>query len=337
MHALKIITKQTIKNLTPIRAGERKLGEAIRPYNGEDFGQLSAEGIRYVLLGIPESIGPRANKGKGGSELAWESFLSSFLAVQDNGFVPISRICLLGEVRVAALQEKSLDYDSGSPADINTLRKLVERVDERVQEVLVPIFAAGLIPIVIGGGHNNVYPLCKAFAQGRKEYLQIINCDPHADFRALEGRHSGNGFRYAMEEKLLSYYHPFGLHQNYNSGSLIEAMQANAGVFPHWLDNCSDFEKNLADTLKTLRQRKLPIGIELDMDAIEYMPSSAISPVGITTAQARHYVKQAAQEQAAWLHLPEAAPATEWEQKMVGKTLSYLVTDFIKQHAQKHS
>ncbi|MDN4165365.1 formimidoylglutamase [Cytophagales bacterium LB-30] len=319
-----------------MRAGERKIGEAIRLYNGENFGKLYSEGIRYVLLGIPESIGPRANKGKGGSEQAWESFLASFLAVQDNGFFPLDKTCLLGEVRVAALQEKSLAYDTGSPADINTLRKLVERVDERVEEALTPIFAAGLIPIVIGGGHNNVYPLCKAFAQGLKKELQIINCDPHADFRALEGRHSGNGFRYAMEEKLLSYYHPFGLHQNYNSASLLAAMQAHTGVSPHWLDECTDFEKELADKAKTLGQRKLPIGIELDMDAIEYMPSSAISPVGITTAQARHYVKQMAKGKAAWLHLPEAAPSTEWEQKMVGKTLSYLVTDFIKHHAQTH-
>ena len=34
-------------------------------------------GIKYVLVGIPEDIGPRANVGNGGAELGWQAFLSS--------------------------------------------------------------------------------------------------------------------------------------------------------------------------------------------------------------------------------------------------------------------
>lgn len=60
-----------------------------------------------------------------------------------------------------------------------------------------------MTPIAIGGGHNNAYPMLKGYSLAKKEKINAINCDPHADFRALEGRHSGNGFSYAVNDGYL--------------------------------------------------------------------------------------------------------------------------------------
>ena len=67
------------------------------------------------------------------------------------------------------------------------------------------------------------------------------------------------------------------------------------------------------------------------MDAIAYMPSSAFSPSGWTLDQVRNYLIFAAQnsEKLAYLHLPEASPKNELDEKIVGKALAYLVRDFI--------
>jgi formiminoglutamase len=58
-------------------------------------------------------------------------------------------------------------------------------------------------------GHNNAYGCIKGAAKGLYKagiiplvQINAINLDAHADFRPLEGRHSGNAFRYADEDGL---------------------------------------------------------------------------------------------------------------------------------------
>ena len=55
-------------------------------------------GIRYVLLGICEDIGPKANLGNGGANEAWPAFLKRFLNQPHNQFIATQKVLLLGEV-----------------------------------------------------------------------------------------------------------------------------------------------------------------------------------------------------------------------------------------------
>ena len=74
-------------------------------------------------------------------------------------------------------------------------------------------------------------------------------------------------------------------------------------------------------------------GIEIDLDAIENVLSSAISPTGFSVVQARQFVHQAASKsKVAYLHICEGASILDNGQKSTatGKLISYLVTDFIK-------
>jgi formiminoglutamase len=61
------------------------------------------------------------------------------------------------------------------------------------------------------------------------------------------------------------------------------------------------------------------------------MPSSAFSPIGWSVNEVRVFCLELSRfkNRIAYLHLPEAAPRTELEKKVVGKTLSYFVRDFI--------
>jgi formiminoglutamase len=75
-------------------------------------------------------------------------------------------------------------------------------------------------------------------------------------------------------------------------------------------------------------------GIELDLDCIEGVLSSAITPSGITALQARQYISFAAQDcKVAYLHICEGATQLNDGRKdeTTGKLISYLVSDFIKQ------
>jgi formiminoglutamase len=193
----------------------------------------------------------------------------------------------------------------------------------------------GMIPIVIGGGHNNAYPLIKASAKFYEQAIGVINCDPHADCRPLEGRHSGNSFSYALEEGHLAAYSVLGLHRNYNSQYTVDYLRNNDTVRFRFWEDITDWLQELDTAFADITTKGLPLGLELDMDSIAMMPSSAVSPVGLSLSQARAYIrKMAAHQQIAYLHLPEAAPQSEFEKVIVGKALSYLVTDFL--HINSH-
>ncbi len=99
---------------------------------------------------------------------------------------------MLGEVEVDDLMEQA-GHTGKSKGEIERLRKLVEFIDARVVEVVEMIVAANKIPIVIGGGHNNSYPIIKAVNETLRrdkitctKGINAINCDAHTDFRALE-------------------------------------------------------------------------------------------------------------------------------------------------------
>jgi formiminoglutamase len=215
---------------------------------------------------------------------------------------------------------------------LDDLRAGISELDELLVFILTPIYEKGLIPILIGGGHNNAYPLIKACSMVQKKAIDVVNCDPHADFRALEGRHSGNSFSYAMSEGWLANYAVLGLHQQYNSQSMLDRLVENKcyfTFFEEYLVEERNFLHDLDDLL--LQVKDTVLGVELDMDAIINMPSSAFTPSGFSLEEARRYlIKCTKSKKAAYLHLPEAAPKNEREEAVVGKALAYLVSDFMK-------
>jgi len=84
MQHLKIYNKQDILSVTKIRQFETKLGERVlvaanAAALAESIEKTPAE---YILLGIPEDIGIKANGGEGGATTAWLPFLKDLVAGQ---------------------------------------------------------------------------------------------------------------------------------------------------------------------------------------------------------------------------------------------------------------
>lgn len=337
---LVIYSAEQVNQLVKKRAGETRLGEKMQTLHtsGDTLEErLLSSRVNYVLLGIPEDLGVRANYGRGGAYSAWQPVLNTMLNVQSNSFLTGEDILVLGHIDCTEWME---EVKTDAPADTGTiqkLRQLVSKLDEVVAEVAKAVFSAGKELIVIGGGHNNSYPLLKALSQVKNRTVSCINCDAHADLRPLEGRHSGNGFSYAMQEKYLGRYAMLGLQEIFNTATVLEKIQAHPescfaisyeSIFLYeemtWMDairKCLHFtEEN-------------PAGLELDIDLIQNIPSSAKTSSGITTLQARQYVRETAlHANAAYFHIAEAAPVLSHIKTdlKTGKLIAYLVTDYIK-------
>src|SRR5205085_4215204 len=150
----------------------------------------------YVIIGIPEDIGIKANQGLGGADSAWLPFLFSFLNIQSNDFLSGENILLLGHFDFNDLS-KVIESNAATPDEkIEAYRHAVNVIDEEVENLVKIITQYKKIPIVIGGGHNNAYPAMKGAAKGlyKADLLQLaqincINLDTHADYRPSEGRH----------------------------------------------------------------------------------------------------------------------------------------------------
>ena len=317
--ALKFYSNNDISSLISVRENETKLGEKLTFVSSVE--ELKSQPSSFVILGIPESVGAKANYGKAGAENAWSTFLKSFANVQHNHFISTKNIILLGEFQ----------FNFSQTDDVSELRKQVEQIDNDVYPIIKKIIEYKHTPIVIGGGHNNSYPLLKGVSLAKNKSISCLNIDPHADFRAMEGRHSGNGFSYAHNEKYLEKYAIFGLHENYNSQFILDNLfQKNIAfsLFDEMLFNNS-FEENLHRLLRSLDNE---ICLEIDADSIAFMPSSALTPSGFSIEQIRKYIQSICKEKRIYyLHISEAAPTNNFDNLLAGKALSYLVTDFIKQ------
>jgi len=226
---------------------------------------------------------------------------------------------------------------------VEAYRHAVNTIDEEVESLAKAIVAAGKTPIVIGGGHNNAYPLIKGAAKGLHQAQNIplpqincINLDAHTDFRPSEGRHSGNGFRYAEEDGFLQKYCVIGIHENYLPQNVWLDIVNNPfldfiSYEDIFLQEKRNFIQAVAHALDFTDDNY--VGIELDLDSIENSLSSACSPSGIKPIHARQYINLcAAQSKACYLHICEGATRLSdgRTDASTGKLISYLVTDFVK-------
>lgn len=344
---LEIYSQKEISNHTRIRRHENKMGERVQVLhqlkNDSLLEALEKSSAKFVVIGLPEDIGVRANGGRGGAYSAWIPALSNLLNTQSNQFLSGEEILILGHINFDDLMLRADSINFKTETGLQEARKLVGVIDERVYPVVKAIIQAGKEAIIIGGGHNNSYPSIKAAAKGLYEAAKIkrvainsINCDAHTDFRPSEGRHSGNGFRYAFNEKFLDKYAIVGLHESYNAEKVLDEL--NNKSFFHY----STFEdifiieditfKNAVSTgIDFVKENYC--GIELDMDTIQNIPSSAKTSSGINTIQARQYVTWCAQKlNCCYLHIAEAAPVLSHikTDNKTGKLIAYLITDYIK-------
>ena len=340
---INLIEANDLSVLYTPRAGEEKVGDVLKTlasYSGSSVAErvVSAKkaGVRFLLVGIPEDIGVRANLGRPGAKDGWEAFLKVFLNTQSNRAVDFSAVAIVGAIDVDDLQSKASEpYHTP-----DELRKLTGELDGRVGAAIAELSECELI--VIGGGHNNTYPIQKGINSLRNRNFSVVNCDPHLDYRALEGRHSGNGFRYARADGILDFYSVFGWHEAYNSELVLADFESEQFHSVSYEDiklrMKHSFEEALSVTCSQLKKAsgESDIGIELDLDAIRGVPTSAESPTGFSLEEGARFVYALAEnvKDIRYLYLPEGAPSlgatNDIGGRYVGRALMCLTLAYLK-------
>lgn len=339
MEKLIRFTISDVSKITNHRSGEVKFGEkmATIPLDKDIVTFLKDCEQQFVLFGIPEDIGVRANYGRPGADSAWECAIKSIANIQHNRFCKGSQLLIIGQLDVAQEMAAIQNLDFHIATDRKKMSELVVQIDKEVAHIITQIVKAGKTPIIVGGGHNNSYGNIKGTALAKGKPINAINFDAHSDFRILEGRHSGNGFSYAFSEGFLKNYFIFGLHESYTSKSVLKELKD--------LENRVRF--NTYDEVNIRREKDFEnemnlahdfikddfYGIEIDLDAIPNIPSSAMTLSGFSVEEVRRFISFFGRNtNASYLHICEGAPSLDNEKNnhLVGKLIGYLVTDFMK-------
>ena len=289
------------------RAGEQRLGDALAP-----LGQAP-----FVLLGAAEDLGVRANGGRPGAAESPEGVFRALLNIPCNGWV------------------RGGELSWGGILDLRSAAS-VEAVDEAVHAAVAPWMKAGLVPLVVGGGHNNAYPLLRAASEAAGAPVNALNLDPHPDVRALEGRLSGNGFSYAREHGLLDRYAVLGLSEYAVNSASLDRLNTTPGWTYETLESWAvrgetSWESAMDRMLGHVQKGRF--GLEIDVDGITGAPSSAQTASGWTWFQARALAYRAGQTgQVSYLHLTELALnyASEGERPGQAKAAAMLLLDFVR-------
>lgn len=344
MEKLVLFTVNQLAKITNHRSGEIKFGEKMLtiPKDAVITDFINNCEAQYVLFGIPEDIGIRANCGRPGAASAWENAIASIANIQHNKFCKGNQLLVLGHLNVTEEMQEVKELDFNVVNDRIKLSQLVEKIDKEVSHIVFNIIKSGKTPIIIGGGHNNAYGNIKGAALAKGKSVNAVNFDARSDFRILEGRHSGNSFSYAYEQGFLKKYFMFGLHENYISKSVLDTIKKTEERLRY----------NTFDSIKIRKEKEFNFelyqalefikgdyyGLEIDLSAIPNIPSSFMTLNGFSVEELRQFVSYFGKnKKATYIHICEGAPelGDDKNDYLVGKLIGYLVTDFIKANSEK--
>lgn len=170
---------------------------------------------RVALVGVPQHIGVERNGGRVGAAAAPDAIRGMLYRLTPY------------DVATSQSLPPGFLVDMGNIVCNGEL----EEVHDRLTDVVKGICEAGLIPLVLGGGHDITYAAASG-VHAAFGPLGLLNVDAHLDVRQPNPlRNSGTSFRMLVEEgKILpGNFVEFGIQSFANAESHIEWLTAQGG------------------------------------------------------------------------------------------------------------
>jgi len=328
---LRGVTTEAIRAMTPVRAGERRLGQAIEAWKpGEVLRPGHEPGFAILLM--PCDVGVKANLGRvGAAELA-HAALSQLLSMQDNGSLDAVAVVLAGEVDADDLKAKAASLDAANPRELEALRALVSQADARVRDAVHTVAASGRVVVLLGGGHENALGLLAGIRAGQTAPIRCVNIDAHADLREDAGRHSGNAFAHAIRDGMLDRYAVIGLQEAWINRHMLDRFRTEPPLRAWTMESILRGERSIEAACDEAADFVGPgaCTLEVDLDVVAGMASSARSPSGFSGDQLRQCVHRlAARLRPAALHVCEVIPGPG-DVNGAGRLAALVVRDLIQ-------
>lgn len=216
---------------------------------------------RVALVGFPSDEGVRRNGGRPGAAEGPAAIRRALYAMTPDARQPEAFV----ELMEATVDLGDVPVTGDVEADQATLG-----------EVVGELLGRGILPVVLGGGHETAYGHFLGHVQMRQP-VGVLNWDAHADVRPLrDGQaHSGSPFRQMLD-------HPSGLCERYTVAGLHPWRVSAA----HVAAVRERGEAVFADELTPDRARQLvadldgPTLVTFDLDALDAAPGVSAPGAG---------------------------------------------------------
>ena len=239
-----------------------------------DPGAFPGEAL-VAIIGVPQHIGVERNGGRPGASEAPDA---------------IRRLLYrLTPFDIAA--DRSIEH--GMIRDLGNVHcgGDLEQIHERVSEVVCQVRRAGVIPVVLGGGHDTTYASATGVASVTGA-LGMINVDAHLDLRPPNPlRNSGTSFRMLIEEGSLEAerFVEFGIQGYVNAAAHAEWLRALGGhIVPLEQIRSGAFSSHFSTALQTATTGGSPLYGTLDIDGVRSAEAPGVSaplPDGFSGAE----------------------------------------------------
>lgn len=231
-----------------------RLGRLLGSRLGED------ERPKAVILGFPSDEGVRRNGGRVGAAGGPKAIRPALYRLapdpRSERFEDfLCRTRDLGDLEVS----RNLEFDQ-----------------KHLGEALAPYLGAGVLVVVLGGGHETSYGHFQGYV-GAGRQVEILNWDAHADVRELkQGQgHSGSPFRQAIEDpsRACRSYSVAGLQPQSVARSHLEFVRRHGQAV--WRD-----EVSLATMDQLYGRLASPALVSFDLDAVVEAEAPGVSAPG---------------------------------------------------------
>jgi formiminoglutamase len=219
---------------------------------------------RVAIIGVPQDIGVERNGGRIGAAEApdairrWLYRLTPY-DIETSRLVPDGFVVDMGNIRC-----------DGE----------LEEIHERLSDVVATVCAEGLVPLVLGGGHDITYATIAGAARALGP-VGAINLDAHLDVRPpAPARTSGTPFRMLIEEGSLlpGAFIEYGIQSFANAASHAEWLVGRGGrIITLEEIRARGFAKMLATAWQIATSGADRISGSLDIDGVRAADAPGVS------------------------------------------------------------
>lgn len=230
--------------------------------------RAATDGTRVALVGFPSDEGVRRNGGRVGAAAGPAAIRAAL-----HRMTPDAR----NAPAFVALLERTADV-----GDVAVTGDL-EADQAALGAVVGDLLRRGVVPIVLGGGHETLYGHVLCHVDAGTRGLHLVNWDAHADVRPLlegeDGRplgHSGSPFRQAIE-------HPSGLVASYTLAGALpwRVAEAHAAYVARHGRIVWREDLNAATAERIARDTPGPALASFDLDALDAGAMPGVSAPGV--------------------------------------------------------
>ena len=285
------------------RPGDPRLGDFVSFTRADAI--VKSKKPTISLLGAPDDLGVRLNKGRPGAKDGPDALRESFykFALPDDPNFDKIRLLDVGNIAVCddIVKNHSQAYSASEF-----------------------VCATGSALIAIGGGHDYAAPhLLGAFSGlskiSKRRRFGIINVDPHLDVRPLENNlpHSGTPFRQILESGIVKGRNlvEFGARIGRNSKHhfrYCESMKVQVAGFEQ-IKRSNNSALKFKSYLKNLGRTSDHIGVTIDLDSCRDLDgASAAAVIGFSAWELCQFAYLAGTyKKVCILELAELAPSLD--------------------------